>query len=127
MIKVMEYMAQGKPIVCFDLAETRYSAQDAALYVSGNDELEFARALMLLMDDRELRTRLGSAGRRRAEAELAWRHFVPRLLTVYNRLSNPVLQQGRASNRGQSELEAANSSGDATDARAERQSPQPVS
>ena len=28
-IKIMEYMAYGKPIVSFDLKETRYSAQEA--------------------------------------------------------------------------------------------------
>src|SRR5262249_13528129 len=37
-IKVMEYMALGKPIVSFDLKETRVSAGDAALYVAPNDE-----------------------------------------------------------------------------------------
>src|SRR6266480_3978149 len=32
-IKVMEYMASAKPIVAFDLKETRFSARDAAVYV----------------------------------------------------------------------------------------------
>ncbi len=41
-IKVMEYMALGKPIVSFDLKETRTSAADAAVYVTPNDEAEFA-------------------------------------------------------------------------------------
>ena len=30
-IKVMEYMASAKPIVSFDLKETRFSARDAAM------------------------------------------------------------------------------------------------
>ena len=34
----------AKPIVSFDLKETRYSAQDAAVYVPCNDELAFAKA-----------------------------------------------------------------------------------
>ena len=50
-IKVMEYMAYGKPIVTFDLKETRYSAQDAAVYVPCNDEMAFAKATAALMDD----------------------------------------------------------------------------
>ena len=32
MIKMMEYMALGKPIVAFDLAEHRVTAQEAAVY-----------------------------------------------------------------------------------------------
>ena len=34
MIKIMEYMALGKPIVQFDLKEGRFSAQEASLYAS---------------------------------------------------------------------------------------------
>jgi glycosyltransferase involved in cell wall biosynthesis len=44
-IKVMEYMALGKPVVSFDLKETRISAADAAVYATPNDEAEFARAI----------------------------------------------------------------------------------
>ena len=39
MNKVVEYMAMGRPIVSFDLVESRFSAGDAAIYVRHNDEL----------------------------------------------------------------------------------------
>jgi len=55
-VKVMEYMAAGKPIVGFELAETRASAQHSALYVSDNDEKEFAVQVVRLMDDPVLRS-----------------------------------------------------------------------
>jgi glycosyltransferase involved in cell wall biosynthesis len=87
MIKVMEYMAQSKPVVGFDLVESRFSAGDAAIYVEPNDELAFAQALAVLLDDPELRARLGTVGRARAESELAWRHFAPRLVSVYDELT----------------------------------------
>ena len=83
MIKMMEYMALGKPIVAFDLSEHRVTAQAAALYVRPNDELEFARALAQLMDDPARRQAMGSFGRRRVESELAWRYSVPHLLEAY--------------------------------------------
>ncbi|MEX2315985.1 MAG: glycosyltransferase family 4 protein [Pirellulales bacterium] len=86
MVKVMEYMAQAKPTVAFDLAETRYSAGGAAIYVKPNDERAFAQALNTLIDDHELRAQLGAIARRRAETELAWSHFIPKLLSVYERL-----------------------------------------
>ena len=50
MIKMMEYMALGKPIVAFDLPEHRFSAQEAAVYARPNDELDFARQIAALMD-----------------------------------------------------------------------------
>src|SRR5579884_3283947 len=44
MIKTMEYMTMGKPVVAFDLLETRYSAQEAALYAKPNVVEDFARS-----------------------------------------------------------------------------------
>ncbi|MEM4847074.1 MAG: glycosyltransferase family 4 protein [Thermosphaera sp.] len=83
MIKMTEYMALAKPIVAFDLPEHRYTARGAALYVKPNDELEFARALVQLMDNSARRREMGSLGRHRIETELAWRHSVPALLNAY--------------------------------------------
>jgi len=85
-IKIMEYMAHGKPIVSFDLKETRFSAQDAALFVPPNDELGFARAIAVLMDDPELRQKLGRFGRERVERELQWSVTGQNLLAAYESL-----------------------------------------
>ena len=82
-IKVMEYMAYGKPIVTFDLKETRYSAQDAAFYVPCNDELAFAKAAARLMDDRDLREKMGRFGRKRVEQELQWSVVSRNLVAAY--------------------------------------------
>jgi glycosyltransferase involved in cell wall biosynthesis len=82
-IKVMEYMAYGKPIVSFDLKETRFSAQDAALFVRCNDELAFAKATASLMDDRQLRERMGRLGRERVERDLQWSVVSKNLLAAY--------------------------------------------
>ena len=46
MIKVMEYMALGKPIVQFDLKEGRVSAQGASLYCDTKDQVaDFSRKI----------------------------------------------------------------------------------
>ena len=87
MIKMMEYMALAKPIVAFDLPEHRYTAQEAAIYVRPNDELEFARALVELMDDPERRRKMGSFGRQRVQTQLSWNHSVQNLLKAYRMLS----------------------------------------
>jgi glycosyltransferase involved in cell wall biosynthesis len=85
-IKIMEYMACAKPIVSFDLKETRFSAQGAAIYVPPNDELEFARAVAQLMDDPERRKRMGEFARRRVEEHLQWSVVGQSLVQAYAHL-----------------------------------------
>ena len=85
-IKIMEYMAYAKPIVSFDLKETRFSAGEAALYVKPNGEAEFARTIADLMAKPDLREKMGSYGRRRVEQELQWTKVGQNLLTAYETL-----------------------------------------
>jgi glycosyltransferase involved in cell wall biosynthesis len=86
-VKMMEYMALGKSIVAFDLPEHRVTAQDAALYARPNDELDFARHIVTLMDDPQRRDKMGRAGRERVEKELAWPHQAMRLIHAYETLA----------------------------------------
>jgi glycosyltransferase involved in cell wall biosynthesis len=85
-IKVMEYMALGKPIVSFDLKETRTSAREAAVYVPPNDEQAFARAIATLIDDPATRAEMGRIGRARVENELNWGITSRNLLKAYGQL-----------------------------------------
>jgi glycosyltransferase involved in cell wall biosynthesis len=85
-IKVMEYMAYAKPIVAFDLKETRFSAGNAAVYVRPNREAEFAETVAQLMGQPELRKKMGAFGRRRVEEELQWNKVGRNLLTAYEAL-----------------------------------------
>jgi glycosyltransferase involved in cell wall biosynthesis len=86
MIKVLEYMAMGKPIVAFDLAETRNTAQGTALYATPNLAEDFAHKIEILLDNEELRLDMGARGRRRIEEELSWEHAREHLLQAYARL-----------------------------------------
>jgi len=85
-IKVMEYMASAKPIISFDLKETRFSARDAAIYVEPNNETEFAKAIAQLMDQPNLQKEMGYYGRRRVEEDLQWAKVGKNLLTAYQTL-----------------------------------------
>jgi glycosyltransferase involved in cell wall biosynthesis len=82
----MEYMALGKPIVSFDLKETRISAGEAALYVAPNDEAQFAKAIARLMDDPNKRAQMGEYGRLRVHDELNWNVTGQNLLRAYGSL-----------------------------------------
>ena len=83
MIKIMEYMAAGKPTVCFDLPENRFTARDAALYACPNDDKDLARKIEVLMNNVEKRKNTGEIGRLRIEKELAWFHQEKQLLEAY--------------------------------------------
>ncbi len=85
MIKTLEYMALGKPIAAFDLVETRVSAGDAAVYAAGDRPEDLADAIVSLLDDEDLRTRIAGRGRTRVEQGLTWKHSEPQLLAAYRR------------------------------------------
>ena len=86
MIKIMEYMALGKPIVQFNLKEGRFSAQDAALYADNRNQVpDFAAKILWLLDNSEDRERMGEFGRKRVAEELAWDYSVEGLLAAYQR------------------------------------------
>jgi glycosyltransferase involved in cell wall biosynthesis len=86
MLKTMEYMAMAKPVVAFDLPETRYSAQDAALYATPNQVEAFANQIEILLENAELRQVLGARGRRRIEEELCWEETQKNLGLAYHKL-----------------------------------------
>ena len=86
MIKIMEYMALGKPIVQFDSKEGRFSAQEASLYASKDDGVaNFAAKVIWLLDKPEERKKMGEIGRKRIEEQLAWKYSVPNLLAAYQK------------------------------------------
>ena len=91
MIKIMEYMALGKPIVQFEGIEGRFSAQEASLYSDGSDHVsDFAAKIVWLLDHPEERMRMGEFGRRRIEKELAWEFSVEKLLAAYEKAFSKI-------------------------------------
>ncbi|GAH65170.1 unnamed protein product, partial [marine sediment metagenome] len=50
MIKIMEYMALGKPIVQFDLKEGRFSAQEASLYAKKGSVKDFSEKILMIIN-----------------------------------------------------------------------------
>jgi glycosyltransferase involved in cell wall biosynthesis len=86
MIKIMEYMALGKPIVQFDLTEGRFSAGEASLYSDNQNQVpDFAAKILWLLENPDARKTMGQLGRKRVEQELAWEYSVSNLLAAYRR------------------------------------------
>ena len=86
MNKTMEYMSYALPVVSFDLHETRYSAEDCAIYVEPGDIDAFARETIALMDDPDRRAELGVIARQRVAAELDWEPQSRAYISVFDRL-----------------------------------------
>src|SRR5207248_262200 len=76
-----------------DSKETRTSAGDAALYVTPNDEAEFAQAIARLMDDPMKRREMGEVGRARIVNDLSWHVTSKNLLRAYAHLFPPTRQR----------------------------------
>jgi glycosyltransferase involved in cell wall biosynthesis len=89
LVKVIEYMSLGRPVVAFDLEEVRNSAGAAALYARPNDEEDFARKIDLLLDSPGLRTSMGRIGKDRMASFLNWEHSKETLYAVYDKVFTP--------------------------------------
>lgn len=97
MLKIMEYMAYGVPVVLYDLLEGRRTAGDAALYAKGNDPIDFAQQIGKLLDSPSLRRELGMAGRRRVEESLNWQSEKKEFLRAYETVIEGTAAGGLAS------------------------------
>jgi glycosyltransferase involved in cell wall biosynthesis len=83
MIKILEYMAYGRPIVLYELEEGRRTAGEGALYARPNDATDFAIQIEKLLDSEQLRKNLGEFGRKRTREELNWKIQSARLVGAY--------------------------------------------
>jgi glycosyltransferase involved in cell wall biosynthesis len=85
MIKIAEYMGCGRPLVAYELRETRHTAGDGALYAPCGELQAFVSLVAELAHDGERRLRLGALARERALG-LSWEHSEQALREVYERL-----------------------------------------
>jgi glycosyltransferase involved in cell wall biosynthesis len=86
MNKIIEYMAFGRPIVAFDLAEHHRSAGEAAVYVEPNDDTQLCVAIRDLLLDEERRQTMGHYGQHRFSTGLAWEESEKVLVALYSEL-----------------------------------------
>jgi glycosyltransferase involved in cell wall biosynthesis len=82
-IKIMEYMAAGKPLVAYDLKETRYSTNGSAILIPSGDIEQFSHAIKRLLEDPQLREELGKSGSERIKQELNWERASLNLIKTY--------------------------------------------
>ena len=82
-MKIAEYMIMAKPIIAFDLPETRFTAQESAVYVPPGDFAAFGKTIVELLDDPYRRSQMGAIGHERIVNELGWEHQCQNLFRAY--------------------------------------------
>lgn len=87
-IKVLEYMAGGRPLIASNLPIVRELAREDvdALLFSPNDSDDFAKQALTLLDDVELSKRLADSASERALTKFTWHESQKRLVKVYQKL-----------------------------------------
>ena len=83
MNKTLEYMAMGVPVVSFDLAETRVSAGDAAVYARPNDPVDLAHEAIVVLTEPDGGAARGRLGQERIAGPLSWANSVTELRRAY--------------------------------------------
>lgn len=89
-MKVYEYMAAGLPVVTSKFPELADQLQEhEAVLVDGDDQDQYAQAILELLDNEDLRRKISIAAHQRLLTDLNWEHVSePRLISFYNNLIN---------------------------------------
>ena len=94
---LLEAMAVGRPLVTTDVPGCRNVVQDSVngFLVDSHDPVMLADAMAKLIEDEDLRDRMGHASRELAEAVFDEREVIRQTIEVYRKLSSrmPVVDQ----------------------------------
>jgi len=87
-IKVIEYMAAGRPLVAANLPVVRELAREEvdALLFAPDDVDDLARQILRVLTDRSLAERLAASAAERARTKFTWHEAQKKLVRVYERL-----------------------------------------
>lgn len=85
-IKIMEYMAVGKPVIQYNNCEGRVTAGESSLYIPNNNEKVFGDVLVDLLKDKERRLKMGKNGLKRFRDLLQWEIQEKKLLCLYSEI-----------------------------------------
>jgi glycosyltransferase involved in cell wall biosynthesis len=89
---LVEAMAAGNPVLAHDNEYNRWTAQDAALYFVTAADVD--RQVGSLLEDGDLRARLGAAARERHAAEFTWEHVAGQYERILERYVPALDKQG---------------------------------
>lgn len=86
---ILEAMARGKPVVATDIPGIREHFSETAILVPPGEPHKLSETIVKVMDDEQLRSRLGSEGRRLVESRFTWDIVVRQIVDLYRRVLGP--------------------------------------
>ena len=86
-IKVLEAMAMGKPIVSTSFGAKGLNVTPEENIIIADDPEEFARRVIELLNDEELREKIGANARKLMEEEYTWGKMTDMLNDVFQRVA----------------------------------------
>lgn len=92
---VIEAMAAGKPVVCLDIGGPgMHITEECGIKITADSVQNAVRDLALALErlylDQDLRTQMGKAARKRAEANYHWDRLGDRLMEIYQQALEPA-------------------------------------
>ena len=84
-LKIVEYLASGKPIVASLVGEVRNMVGGVGLLVEPGDYLALADGIISLLENQPLRQEMGFRARQRAEHRYNWQNTANNLLRAYEK------------------------------------------
>jgi len=84
---LMEAMIFSKPVVATDIEGIRDFFGEVALLVPPQNADELSSAILKVLDDQTLATRLGEEGRRLVSSRFTWKRSVTKILRVYEEVA----------------------------------------
>ncbi len=85
-LKIVEYLASGKPIVASLVGETRRMVGGVGVLVPPGDYHALAGGILRLLNDLRLREKMGQAARIRAEKKYNWSFTADSILSAYDKI-----------------------------------------
>ena len=92
-LKILDALAMGKAIVSTTMGCEGIDVEPSRNVLIANTPREFVDQIQRIMNDRELRQRLGQEGRRLAERRYSWPTIAERLANIYQDLARPTSWQ----------------------------------
>jgi glycosyltransferase involved in cell wall biosynthesis len=90
---ILEAMATGVPVLGSDISGNRDIVSHGSVGFLYRDEYEFAHYVRVLMDDKELRNRMGAMGKQYVDEHHSFQKEVQALINIYNHILH--VQKGR--------------------------------
>ena len=81
--KLLNYMASGTPVVSFEGSGEVLRHGETGLVVPNGDVAGFCDAILALLDDPELASKLGAGAKRQIAAEYHWNHTAEKVEAAY--------------------------------------------